>query len=184
MFFKLNVGGTLFQTTEQTTNKCKKLKNLCERFKHKNVIMIDRDPEVFLRFLKFLRGYPIDRIDQDHDLICELIFWEHYFLDSALCPNKKCIDVCAKKYHEIQTIVNVSFHDEVEKYKRSHYLIPENAMLKIFGKNFEHNFEKFSVFCTKKWNDHYWVEHELWNYKINEAKLKKALYKKSYCVCN
>jgi hypothetical protein len=182
MFFKLNVGGTLFQTTEQTINKCKKLKDLCEKFKHKNVVMIDRDPKVFCRFLKFLRGYLIDRIDQDQDLICELIFWEHYFLDTSLCT-EKCIDSCARKYHEIKDKVNVTFPSNVEQLNREYFLIPKNAMLKIFGENFEEMFKKFYVFCTQNWVDHYWVEHEVWNYKINEAKLKKALYKTNYCIC-
>lgn len=199
----LNVGGTTFQTTTQTLYKCRRFKELlCANTKRDGTpsgtpsgthggthsggcdppIFLDRDPVVFARMLKFLRGYPISQIETDHELICELIYWQHYFTDIALCP---CISGAAVKYHQIAECVNLPDSTEVNHYSKTHFLIPLEVALKLFTE-LEHvpnpRMPLFQVVCSPGWNDHVWVEHDVWKQKMYKCKLQCSLYNRRYCL--
>lgn len=183
---KLNVGGKMFDTTKETLSKCHKFNEIIEQIqnnKEAGSIFLDRDPSVFGRLLKFLRGYPVKNIEEDQELICELIYWKHYFTDIGLCD---CLQNCGKKYHQVQQIINTPFLNEIERYQKSHYLVPLKIATDLFKELAEVPNDKMpllQVICSKDWNDHVWIDHETWKRKLNECKLKCALYNMKFCFC-
>jgi hypothetical protein len=88
---QLNVGGTSFATSSKTLKSCGRFRAILDDLQglqgqqDDKPIFLDRDPVVFSRTLKTLRGYPCGReLINDSDLISELVWLEHDFLDGEL----------------------------------------------------------------------------------------------------
>jgi hypothetical protein len=81
----LNVGGTQFVTTLTTLEKCHRFRDNVLK-SSKEDIFLDRDPHIFNKALKIMRGYPCEDAAGDLDVISELAWLEHNFLEEDL-PN-------------------------------------------------------------------------------------------------
>jgi hypothetical protein len=77
----LNVGGTKITTSKETLSPCKRFETLSNG---DSEMFLDRDPAVFLKALKVLRGYPCDELADDLDIISELAWLKHIFLNADL----------------------------------------------------------------------------------------------------
>jgi hypothetical protein len=75
---KLNVGGTRYATSQATIDDCKDLSaHVYAHQYQKDDIFVDRDPVVFGKMLKLLRGYDCMDYRLDNDVLCELVYWNH-----------------------------------------------------------------------------------------------------------
>lgn len=64
---KLNVGGQYFETTDEILSKSEYFNILLNgnwKEKKEDIIFIDRDPQIFEKLLKLLRGYQVDITDE------------------------------------------------------------------------------------------------------------------------
>lgn len=212
----LNVGGVKYETTFGTLNDCKGLSELILQKMNNiddddviNEIFIDRDPEVFKHVLKFLRGYPnVDYLLND-DVVYELIYWKHKFVDQKIC---KCINESIKvfkgydsdkssytieslNFENIETptltnnLTNINTPDisHLNEYKDTHYLIPLKVS-KILNVNSPIECE---VVCSEGWVDHVWVDKKLIKNLLYKLKLNIMLnssidhtnHTDCYCIC-
>lgn len=178
---QLNVGGHVFLTTKQTCSKCRKLFDLVKD--SDGQIFLDRDPIIFKRMLKFLRGYPIPDIEDDDELIHELIYWEHYFNDTKLC---KCISSCYKKWHQVADKVHFGNPEQVKKLKKNCCLVPKDVAEWLWDSEELPNENKplCYVVCTKNWKDHLWIKNKDMKNKFIQIKLRSVLFNKQFCICN
>jgi hypothetical protein len=197
----VNVGGTKYETTYETLKDCK---GLIKYIGDKKNIFIDRDPIVFKKVLKFLRGYPvINEVLKDDDMVYELIYWKHKFIDIKLC---ECICKSIKIYDnynseknsyivktldftdidnpcntDIDNSINTPNANHLKSFRSTHYLVPlkiASDMLKMS------NFVRCEVVCTEGWDDHVWVEKEELKQLLYKLKLR-ILFSSSgkWCIC-
>ncbi len=116
---KINVGGKVFETTNDTINKCSAIEVSDE-------IFLDHDPKVFRKTLNILRGYPCDKaMMYNSDLLHQLITLGHALTKVKLPP---WIDECCR---ELQDHFHILDPDQLKLYSSTHILITTDAVTKM-----------------------------------------------------
>lgn len=209
----LNVGGKKFETTSETLQRCKRLYELINTNTsdgEHDCIFIDRDPDVFEKTLKFLRGYPIhDQLLNDNDLMHELIYWKH---DLTYKELPECVKESIKayiKYDESRSahvVVSVNFKDienpipiinnnndhtyfintpdtyHFDKYKAFYYLVPKTIAVQLLGVT---DAVLCNIVCSQGWNDHVWIHKDDIKMALYKLKLRLVLFSNNkWCVCD
>lgn len=154
MMINLNVGGTKYATSQTTIEGCKDLMSLVYSKQYqKDDIFIDRDPLVFGKMLKLLRGYDCLDYKWDNDLLCELEFWNHTMLS-----------VEVPEWLKPQPLsVHTLDPQQSEMYDKTHGLLTLDAINKL--KNMKLIDSSFNVPVCKAvgalqgWIESGWVEH-------------------------
>jgi len=117
---KLNVGGRSFATTVGTLSECAKLAEMTDDGGEE--FFIDRDPEVFGRALKVLRGYPAAKAQavEDEDVLHELSYWQHSFAQS---PLPEWMQRCETRFSEVEPSIHTLDPVQSARYGRTHVLV-------------------------------------------------------------
>ena len=195
----LDVGGTALETTLETLEKCKTLHDIVKLNIENQPVFIDRDPKVFEKALKFLRGYPMhDQLFSDNDVLHELIHWNHILVDH---PLPDFVQKSVKTHHaydeqlkahivyavnftsvefpsphkddQHRYLINTPDIKQLMQHKDTHYLVPENIATHILNLN---NSIKCNFVCSKGWDDHVWIEKNQLKIALYKLKLRMVLY--------
>jgi|JI10StandDraft_1071094.scaffolds.fasta_scaffold18702_7 hypothetical protein len=174
-----NVGGTKYTTSQTTVDGCKELTALVYSKQYqKDDIFLDRDPIVFGKMLKLLRGYDCLEYMWDNDVLCELVFWNHVML-SVEVPD----------WMKPQPLtVHTLDPQQSELYDKTHGLLTLDAITKL--KNMKLIDAAIvtpvckAVGALQGWVESCWMEHEQLNlatlryqfqtyFKVRQFSLKK-----------
>lgn len=151
----LNVGGKVFLTTSETLSDCLGLNDLVYLKKHsEGDIFLDRDPIVFGKMLKLLRGYPVYPLivsDVSIDILYELRYWNHKF-----------VSVDVPDWLQPQTL---TFHTldpaQTDMYQKTHGLLPVSSVSLLVKSGYlpyHTNYTKCIIIgATTPWVDCVWV---------------------------
>jgi hypothetical protein len=166
---RFNVGGTMFTTTRHTIDKCERLIRIVDLSvgeSGEGTIFIDRDPVVFSKFLKLLRGYPSECEDDliDAEILCELVHWEHIMLQR---PIPDWLQPQALTVHTLSPL-------QSEAFGQTHVLLPLKTIQSLIeSRSLKGPLERFAVCyaigATQGWTDSAWVSSR-------EAKLAQIKY--------
>lgn len=209
----LDVGGKTIETTAETLKSCKRLYSVVNGNTNTNTnqddtIFIDRDPVVFEKTLKFLRGYPVnDQLLNDNDVMHELIFWKHDLVSKEL-PG--CVKQSIKAYmdydesNSAHLVTSVNFKDiehpepvkgnehnylintpdteHLNKYKNLHYLVPENIAVSLLNIT---DAVSCNIVCSEGWDNHVWIQKDDLKMALYKLKLRLILHPNNkWCVCD
>jgi hypothetical protein len=162
---RLNIGGTKLQTCSDTLSTCRSL--LEEISTTEGEVFLDRDPKIFTKLLKLLRGYPVHRkYIIDSDVLRELIHWDHEMLDIDLPEN----------YHPVPLTVYTLDQQQTESYGKTHTLVQKAGMCHMMDYGFlapENYLECVVVGAPVDWNDCNWIPNELINLAVIRYKFAK-----------
>jgi len=203
----LNIGGKTMDTTAETLKSCKRL-YIQVINDDSDTIFIDRDPIVFAKTLKFLRGYPVnDQLLNDQDVIHELVFWQHELLFKQL---PSCVKTSIKAYikyddtqcaHIVSSVnfndieiphpsddptniylINTPDIDHLNKYKTFYYLVPEIISKQLLNIT---DAPRCNIVCSERWSNHVWIHKDELKMLLYKLKLRLVLYpNNNWCVCD
>jgi hypothetical protein len=125
-WLKLNVGGKIFETWKHTLESCKKLE--LSPANDGSAIPLDRDPTIFARALKVLRGYPCAWALQDDDVLHELTCLDHDFVRT---PLPRWMDGCEKHFEDIEAAIHTLDPEQSKQYGKTHVLIPVTVIRRL-----------------------------------------------------
>lgn len=153
---QINAGGTVFATTVNTISHCKLLHDtVAARKSSEEIIFIDRDPTVFGKMLKLLRGYYCPEFQYDNDVLIELLHWKHEMIGATL-----------PEWLKPKTLtVHTLDPQQSEAFGATHALLPVSAIQKLVDMKIVNGPTERYVICkavgaTQGWIDSAWIENK------------------------
>lgn len=160
-FLCLNVGGRTFSTTKSTLEKCVLL-YACVAETADQDVLFDRDPDVFARMLKVLRGYPgaINSALKDADVLHELQHWEHEFACQAL--PKWMEEGSEYSFEAVKSSIHTLDCSQSAQYGQTHKLVIGSVVKQMIEMGALLKEEEYPICqvvgAKKNWIERCWVE--------------------------
>ncbi len=174
MIIRLNVGGTLFDTTHKTMSACSNI-DWCEVGAPTNKVpayFFDYDPVVFARTLKVLRGYPCLDIVHDTEVLHQLTKLGHRFLEIELpeWTSSRSLTTGGLTIHTLDP-------EQTITYGENHTLLTSSSVTRLYELKvlFQAEYPDCKALGVRDgWVDSKWVP--TWEYDLMRTKLKFLIY--------